>query len=437
MRPMLAQLPSIMPTAITGCVVRTEGTAAAVAGFPAPVGSLIEIERQAGEPVSGEVIGFREDLTLVSTFGNMAGVRYGNRVRLSRTSRFLRVGDGLLGRVIDAHGRMIDGQPAPLLPERAVVNRAAPPVLDRPRIDTQLVTGVRAIDGLLPCGLGQRMGIFSGAGVGKSLLLGMLARNSAASVNVIALIGERGREVKEFIENGLGSDGLRKSVVVVATSDESPLLRLQAAVTATTVAEYFRDRGQDVMLAMDSLTRFAMAQREIGLATGETPATRGYPPSVFGALPRLLERAGRSDRGSITAFYTVLVEGDDLSEPVSDAARSLLDGHLVLSRRLASAGVFPAVDMLQSVSRLSRAVASPEHQAAICRVRQWLAAYHEHEDMITIGAYRGGSNPLLDTAIRAAPAIEQYLRQESAARVGLAESRSELLRLVEELGARS
>jgi flagellum-specific ATP synthase len=435
MEHLTARVAAIMPSALTGCVVRTEGAATAVAGVPAPIGSVVEIQRQAGGPVTGEVIGFRDELTLVCPWGEMTGVRYGNRVRLARTSRDLRVGDGLLGRVIDAHGRTVDGRAEPSLEERIFVHRGAPPVFDRPRIDTPLATGVRAIDGLLPCGRGQRLGIFSGAGVGKSVLLGMLARNSEADVNVIGLIGERGREVKEFLENQLGPEGLAKSVVVVATSDEPALLRLEAARTATTVAEYFRDRGRHVLLAMDSLTRFAKAQREIGLAAGEAPAARGYPPSVFGALPKLLERAGPAARGSITAFYTVLVEGDDLNEPVSDAARSLLDGHLVLSRPLASGGVYPAIDVLESISRLARDVATDAQLAAITRLRHWLAAYRSHADVIAIGAYRAGSNPALDAAIRARAAIDRYLRQEPQERADRADSQTRLLQMVDQIAA--
>jgi FliI/YscN family ATPase len=396
---------------MTGSVVRTEGHATAVAGFPAPVGSLVEIERQSGGPVAGEVIGFREAFTLVSPLGDMTGVRYGNRVRLVRSSRFVRVGQGLLGRVLNAHGIPVDSGPQPLLCDRTFVHRSAPPALDRPRIDTPLSTGIRALDGLLPCGQGQRVGIFSGAGVGKSILLGMLARHSEAEVNVVALIGERGREVKEFIDKNLGPAGLQKSVVVVATSDEPALLRREAALTATAIAEHFRDRGRSVLLLMDSLTRFATAQREIGLAAGETPAARGYPPSVFSLLPRLLERAGRSQRGSITAFYTVLVEGDNLNEPISDAVRSLLDGHVVLARKLASAGLYPAVDLLDSISRLAPLVADRPQLEAITKIRELLAAYRDHEDLIAVGAYRPGSNPTVDTAIRMRDAIAQYVRQ--------------------------
>jgi FliI/YscN family ATPase len=402
-----------MPTAITGSVVRSDGATTAVAGFPAPVGSLVEIERHGGGPVSGEVVGFREELTLVCPLGDMAGVRYGSRVRLAQTSRFLRIGQGLLGRIINARGAVIDGGEEPPLKDRAIINRCAPSALDRPRIDTPLVTGVRSIDGLLPCGLGQRMGIFSGAGVGKSMLLGMLARYTRADVNVIALIGERGREALEFIEANLGSEGLSRSVVVLATSDEPALLRVEAAMTATAVAEYFRDQGKNVLLAMDSLTRFATAQREIGLAAGEPPATRGYPPSVFSTLPQLLERAGRSASGSITAFYTVLVEGDDHNEPISDAVRSLLDGHIVLSRQLASAGHYPPVEVLDSVSRLAPAIASAEQLAAMSRIRGLLATYRQHEDLIAVGAYRHGSNPELDRAIAMRKRLDAFLQQNS------------------------
>ena len=412
MQYLTSQIRAIMPTAVTGSVVRTEGAATAVAGFPAPVGALVEIERQTGEPVSGEVIGFREELTLVSPLGDMTGVRYGSRVRLARTARFIRVGEGLLGRVINGHGEPIDGRPEPPLEDRTIVNRCAPPAYERPHIDTPLSTGIRAIDGLLPCGRGQRMGVFSGAGVGKSVLLGMLARHSEADVNVIALIGERGREVKEFVEGNLGPVGLKKSVMIVATSDEPALVRVEAAMTATAVAEYFRDRGKNVLLAMDSLTRFAMAGREIGLAAGETPATRGYPPSVFASLPKLLERAGCDQQGSITGFYSVLVEGDDINEPISDAARSLLDGHIVLSRKLASAGDYPAIDIVDTISRLAQDIAPQEQLAAIAKVRGLLAEYRHHEDIISIGAYRPGSNPSVDAAISMRDQIRRYLCQD-------------------------
>ena len=423
------QLRAIMPTAVTGSVVRTEGMMTAVAGFPAPVGALVEIEPQAGEPIGGEVVGFRDELTLVCPFRAVSGVRRGNRVRLKRTSRFLRVGAALLGRVIDAHGRTQDPLPEPALPDRVPYDRPPPPAIDRPPIDTPLSTGVRAIDGLLTCGRGQRVGIFAGSGLGKSVLLGMMARYTAADVSVIALIGERGREVNEFLERDLGPEGLARSVVVVATSDEPALLRVRAAMAATAVAEYFRDQGKDVLLLMDSLTRFAMAQREIGLGTGEPPTTRGYPPSVFGLLPRLAERAGRSGRGSITAFYSVLVEGDDTNEPISDSVRAILDGHVVLSRKIASRGHYPAIDVLESISRLMPAIVPRDHWQAALSFRELLAAYREHEDLISIGAYRQGANPKVDLAVTLLDDLQRFLRQDIQERSSVERARGELGKL--------
>ncbi|MCU0958806.1 MAG: FliI/YscN family ATPase [Pirellulaceae bacterium] len=412
MHDMLTSLvPHIMPTQIVGSVVQTDGLAASVAGFPAPIGAIVEIERQVGQTVRGEVIGFRDHTTIVYPFGNVSGVRRGSRVRLVSTARFLRVGPALLGRVIDAHAQPLDHLPAPGLVERTRLDRRPPAAVERPRIAVPLATGIRVLDALLTCGRGQRMGIFSGSGVGKSVLLGMMARYTNADVNVIALIGERGREVNEFLERDLGPAGLARSVVVVATSDEPAVVRVQAAQTATAVAEYFRDRGQHVLLMMDSLTRFAMAQREIGLAAGEPPTTRGYPPSVFGLLPRLVERAGLTPQGSITAFYSVLVEGDDTSEPISDAVRGLLDGHTVLSRRLASRGHYPAVDVLASISRVMPDIVSREQREAAATLRELLAVYYEHEDLISIGAYRKGSHPLVDVALQMKPDIDQFVRQ--------------------------
>ena len=406
-----AQLDSIMPPALTGSVVQTAGLTAAVADFPAPIGALVEIERQAGAPVEAEVIGFRNDATIVFPLSSITGVHRGNRVRLKRTTRTVRLGSELLGRVIDAHGMPLDQGPPLSLPDRLRIDRTAPPAVQRPRIDAPLATGIRAIDALLTCGRGQRMGIFAGSGVGKSVLLGMMARYTTADVNVIALIGERGREVNEFIERDLGPAGLARSVVVVATSDQPALLRVQAAYTATTVAEYFRDQGKDVLLLMDSATRFAMAQREIGLAAGEPPTTRGYPPSVFSLLPKLVERAGRTPLGSITAFYSVLVEGDDHNEPIADAVRGLLDGHTWLSRKIATRGHYPAIDILQSISRLMHDLVSPEHREAAQRIRELLAAYQDHEDLISIGAYRRGSNKTVDLALVMYDEIQTFLKQ--------------------------
>jgi flagellum-specific ATP synthase len=432
---LMNQLDAALPFGLTGSIVRTEGLAAAVAGFPAPVGALVEIERQAGGPVEAEVIGFRDRTTLVYPLGEMTGVRHGNRVRLVRTSRTIRVGPSLLGRVIDARGRILDDLPLPHLPERIPLFRTPPPAIERPRIDQPLSTGVRAIDGLLTCGLGQRIGIFSGSGVGKSVTLGMMARYTSADVSVIGLIGERGREVNDFLERDLGPAGRARSVVVVATSDQPALLRVQAAMTATGVAEYFRDQGKNVLLIMDSVTRFAMAQREIGLAAGEPPTTRGYPPSVFAMLPRLVERAGRSSRGSITAFYSVLVEGDDTNEPISDAVRGLLDGHVILSRRLASQAHYPAIDVLESISRLFTEIAATEQQQAAQTVREHLAAYREHEDLISIGAYRSGANPLVDAAIVMRDEISHFLRQTVAEGSSVESARAQLLQLAQRCAA--
>lgn len=423
------QLQTLMPTALFGSVAGTVGTTVSVAGFPAPVGAMAEIHRQNGSPLEAEVIGFRDDLTLLYPMGELGGVRRGNRVRLTRTSRWLRVGDGLLGRVIDARGQAVDGHPQPALAERTSFQHHPPHPCTRPRIDTALSTGVRAIDALLTCGKGQRMGIFAGSGVGKSVLLGMMARYTAADVNVIALIGERGREVNEFIERDLGPEGLARSVVVVGTSDEPALVRVQAAQTATAVAEYFRDQGKDVLLMMDSLTRFALAQREIGLAAGEPPTTRGYPPSVYAVLPKLVERAGRSPAGSITAFYSVLVEADDPNEPISDAVRGLLDGHIWLSRKLASRNHYPAIDVLESLSRLMPEVTDEEHGQAARTVRELLAAYRDHEDLISIGAYRRGSNPPVDVALEMQEPLRAFLRQRVAQGATLADSRQALLQL--------
>jgi len=424
------QLSTIMSASLEGRVVQTVGATIAAGGFAAPLGAMAEIHRAAAAPLEAEVIGFRDHLTLLSPLDALSGVRRGDRVRLRRTNRTLRVGEALLGRVIDACGRPLDGKPLPLLPHHGDLDSRPPNPVQRPRIDTPLSTGIRAIDGLLTCGRGQRIGIFAGSGVGKSVTLGMMARYTDADVNVIALIGERGRELNEFIERDLGPEGLARSVVVVATSDESATLRTRAALTATTIAEYFRDQGRDVLLIMDSLTRFAMAQREIGLAAGEPPATRGYPPSVFALLPRLVERAGRSARGSITGFYSVLVEGDDHNEPIADCVRGLLDGHTWLSRRLAGRGHYPAIDVLESISRVMTSVATQDQQRAAMAVRELLAAYRDHEDLISIGAYRTGSNPVVDLAIRARDGINAFLRQRVEERSTVEEARNLLVQMV-------
>lgn len=393
-----------------GVVTKVVGLTLEVKGFKPFVGEVCMVDVPGSQPIVAEVVGFREDVVLLMPYGELTGVCPGCRVEPRRRAFTVRVGEHLLGRILNGLGEPIDGRPLPRGIPMPVNNRPPSP-LARRRIDRVFATGVRAIDGFITCGRGQRLGIFAGSGVGKSVLLGMIARFGSADVNVIALVGERGREVLEFIEKDLGPEGLQKSVVVVATSDEPALLRLRAAFVATTIAEYFRDTGRDVLLLMDSVTRFALAQREVGLAVGEPPTTRGYPPSVFALLPRLLERAGNSESGSITGFYTVLVEGDDMNEPVADAVRSIVDGHIVLKRELAVANHYPAIDVLASVSRLMPSVVTPEHRQAAGRQRELMAAYRQAEDLINIGAYVAGSNPTIDRAIAVHDQINGFLRQ--------------------------
>lgn len=432
----VTELDAAMLTGITGQVVETSGLSAAVAGMPAPVGATVAIERQSGDDVEAEVIGFRDDKTIVMPLSNMHGVRRGSAVRLVRTTRVLRTGEQLLGRVVDAKGRCIDGRPQPMLARRRALEGVPIAATQRPRIERPLGTGVRTIDALLTCGRGQRLGVFAGSGVGKSVLMGMMARATQADVTVIALVGERGREVNEFIERELGAAGLARSVVVVATSDEPALLRVQAAYAATAIAEDFRDAGRDVLLVMDSLTRFALAQREIGLAAGEPPTTRGFPPSAFALLPRLVERAGRTARGSITAFYSVLVEGDDENEPIADAVRGLLDGHVWLSRRLAERGHYPAIDVLRSISRLTNDLSGAEERRARQVIRELLAVYAENEDLVTIGAYRQGANRTLDAAVELREEINGLLRQSTDERPEFDQVRRDLAALAAKCEAR-
>lgn len=395
-----------------GRVAQLVGLAIEVEGLKLPVGAICHI-RPEGVPrrVSAEVVGFHDDRLVLMPYGDIEGVRPGSAVLPSRRAFTVPVGAALLGRVLDGLGRPIDGLGPLVGAEQATLGGRRPAALGRARIDTPLQTGVRAIDGFVTCGRGQRIGIFAGSGVGKSTLLGMIARSVRSDVNVIALIGERGREVQEFIERDLGPEGLRRSVVVVSTSDEPALLRLKGAWVATRIAEHFRSQGLDVTFLMDSVTRFAMAQREIGLAAGEPPVTKGYPPSVFALLPRLLERAGTSDRGTITGFYTVLVEGDDTNEPIADTVRSILDGHLWLARELAHQNHYPAIDVLASLSRLMAGLVAPEHQAAASRLRDLLATYRAAKDLVEIGAYAPGSNPEIDRALRLLPQIAALLRQ--------------------------
>jgi flagellum-specific ATP synthase len=384
--------------------------------------------------VATEVVGFREGRTLLMPLGELGGISPGTAVHPTGKPFEVAVGDRLLGRVIDGLGIPLDDVGDLEGATRRRATAAPPDALTRPRISERVGLGVRALDTLVPCGRGQRLGIFAGSGVGKSSLLGMIARSTTADVNVIALVGERGREVREFIERDLG-DALAHSVVVVATSDQPALVRIQAAFTATAIAEHFRDQGHNVMLMMDSVTRFAMAQREVGLAIGEPPATRGYTPSVFALLPRLLERAGTSPRGSITGLYTVLVDGDDMNEPIADAVRSILDGHIVLTRSLAHAGHYPAIDVLQSVSRLIGEITTPEVREAGQRLRSAMAVYREKEDLISIGAYQRGTDALLDAAVALRPSIDSFLRQRVEDYTSLPDADAALLALAEQLPA--
>jgi flagellum-specific ATP synthase len=399
-------------------------------GLRANVGELctIAVGRNVEEVVA-EVVGFREGSTLLMPLGEMTGIGPGNLVSPTGRPFRLPVGEELLGRVIDGLGRPLDGLPAPGSAELRSTIAAPPSPLARNRIERRLELGVRALDTLVPCGTGQRLGIFAGSGVGKSSLLGMIARSTSADVNVICLVGERGREVREFVERDLG-DALERSVVVVTTSDEPALVRIKAAFAATTIAEWFRDRGDDVLLMMDSVTRFATAQRELGLAIGEPPAARGFTPSVFALLPRLLERAGTSDAGSITGLYTVLVEGDDMNDPVADAVRSILDGHCVLTRELAHRHHYPAIDVLQSVSRLVGEVTRPEVRAAGGALRELLALHREKEDLISIGAYTQGTDERLDRAIALRPAIDAFLKQSVEEHVPAEDADEQLLQLL-------
>ncbi len=400
-------------TAITGTVYSVGRNALEVVCLPVPMGSVCQIKRRSGPPLVAEVIGFEGAKTLLAPLDGADGISPGDTVHLRQTAAQVPVGPELIGRVMDAAARPMD-EGGPIVGiGRVPLDNDPVPAMQRPPIDHVLSTGIRTIDSLLTLGRGQRMGIFAGSGVGKSTLLAMMARGTNAEVVVIGLIGERGREVQEFLQRELGEEGRRKCITVVATSDQPALRRVQAAMTATAIAEYYRDSGKHVLLMMDSVTRFAMAQREIGLAAGEAPTTRGYPPSVFSMLPRLVERAGTSTTGSITGIYTVLVEGDDTNEPISDTLRGLLDGHIVLSRKIAQQGRYPAIDVLVSLSRLQSHLAAPEHQAAATRVRALMATYKENEDLIAIGAYQKGVNPQIDQAIAAKPAIDSFLGQSN------------------------
>lgn len=393
-----------------GRVTSLLGLRVSVAGVSAALGDLLEVRGCAG-PVPVEVVASEGGLLTCLPLAQTTGLRVGDHVEASGTGLRVPVGEELRGRVLDGLGRPLDGGPPLSHLPQVVVQNDTPNALLRPRIDQQLGLGVRAMDALTACGRGQRLGIMAGSGVGKSSLLSMIARGTDAEISVIALIGERGRELREFIENDLGPEGLARSVVVVATSDEPPVVRLRAAFVATRIAEWFRDTGRHVVLMMDSLTRVALAQREIGLSAGEPPATRGFPPSVFAMLPQLLERAGTSPEGSITGLYTVLVEGDDMQDPIGDAARSILDGHIVLTRDLATSGHFPSIDVLESISRVS-AIVSPTGKQDALRLRRLLAAYRNVKELVEIGAYVAGTDADADAALALMPAINAFLRQD-------------------------
>lgn len=397
-----------------GRVVKIVGLTIESVGPEAKLNDLcrILVNKVENQYVMAEVVGFREKRLLLMPFDSVEGLGVGCIVENTGHPLSVSVDDNILGHTVDGIGRPTDVTSLTMRYEYPV--EAAPPdPMERTIISEVLPLGVKAVDGLITVGKGQRIGIFAGSGVGKSTLLGMFARNTKADINVIALIGERGREVREFIERDLGEEGMKRSVVVVATSDKPALIRNKAAKTATAIAEYFRDQGKDVLLMMDSLTRFSMAQREIGLASGEPPVTRGYPPSVYAEMPKLLERAGTSDKGSITGLYTVLVDGDDFNEPITDTARSILDGHIMLSRNLAHKNHYPAIDVLQSISRVMSAIATKEHKALAGRLKSVLATYHESEDLINIGAYKHGSNKEIDYAIEKIDAINQFLMQDT------------------------
>lgn len=418
-----------------GKVVNVVGLTIESAGPDAKLGDLCVIrpENEEGDflaPIMAEVVGFRDKKTLLMPYDQTDGIGLGSIVENTGYPLRVAVSDALLGKTLNGLGVPTDG--SVIEGGYYPVDAQPPDPMEREIIDEILPLGVKAVDGLITLGKGQRIGIFAGSGVGKSTLMGMFARNTKADINVIALIGERGREVREFIERDLGEEGMKRSVVVVATSDRPALERKKAAMTATAIAEYFRDQGRDVLLMMDSLTRFSMAQREIGLASGEPPVTRGYPPSVYSEMPKLLERAGRSSKGSITGLYTVLVDGDDFNEPITDTARSILDGHIMLDRKLGHKNHYPAIDVLQSISRCMSAIAGKEHKIAASKLKTVLATYNEAEDLINIGAYKSGSNPKIDYSISKIDAVNEFLCQATDEKFTLEDSISLLEGLFEE-----
>jgi FliI/YscN family ATPase len=410
----------------TGEVAEVVGMLIASRGPAVAVGDFCEVLTSAGRRIRTQVIGFRNGHVLSMPLEEIDGVQLHDRIVARRDEARVAVGAELIGRVLDGFGKPIDRGPKVKLREHYRLYAPAGSPLDREHITEPITTGIRAIDGILQCGKGQRMGIFGGSGVGKSTLLGSMARHNSADVTVIALIGERNREVREFLELEMGPDGAQRSVVVCATSDQPAPLRVRACFVALAIAEYFRDQGADVLVIMDSVTRLAMAQREIGLAAGEPPSQKGYPPSVFNLLPRVLERAGRFRSGSITGFFTVLVEGDDFNEPISDTSRAILDGHIILSRRLAASSHYPAIDVSHSVSRLFSQLTTPEHATAAAKVREALAVLEESRDLVELGAYVSGKNAKLDAALRMQPEITTFLRQATAAKSTLEETHDQL-----------
>ncbi|MBI4889766.1 MAG: FliI/YscN family ATPase [Acidobacteria bacterium] len=420
---------AVEPMRRFGQVTKVAGLLVESSGPAAGLGEFCEILRPGGEPVRTQVIGFRDGGVLSMPLEETSGLQLGDTIVTRPGEARVAVGESLLGRVLDGFGRPMDGGPPIEAAARYDIYATPPGPLEREPIREALTTGVRAIDGFLTCGRGQRVGIFGGSGVGKSTLLGSLIKNNDADVCVLALVGERNREVRDFIEHELGPEGLRKSVIVVATSDRPSPLRVRACFVALAVAEYFRDQGKDVLLVADSVTRLAMAQREIGLAAGEPPSQKGYTPSVFQMLPRIFERAGRFARGSITGFFTVLVEGDDMNEPIADAVRGILDGHIVLSRSLGQAGHYPAIDILQSVSRLASRVAGQEQREYANRLRETLALLQSSEDLIRIGAYTSGSNSRLDDALRVEDHLKSFLRQRPGESCTLPETAGRMAQL--------
>jgi FliI/YscN family ATPase len=420
---------------VRGRVLKAVGQVVEVEGLEASVGSELEVFAPEGK-VRLEVLGFRGSVLVAAPLGATAGIAPGARARLSLRAASVPVGDALLGRVLDAFGRPLDGGPVPACTHRAPLYGAPPPPFGRQPVEHAFETGVRAVDGLLPLGRGQRVGLFAGAGVGKSTLLGMMSRNADVDVVVVGLVGERGREVGDFVRNALGPEGLARSVVVAATSDSPPLVRVRGAVVATAMAEHFRAQGKDVLLVMDSVTRYAMALREATLAAGEPPLTKGYTPTVFASLPALLERAGcgKPGEGAITALYTVLVEGDDMTDPIADAVKGILDGHIVLSRPMADRGIFPAVDILRSISRLAQDIAPPAQLAHVSRIRELLAAHEEAADLLRIGAYVPGSDPRIDAARIALPRIDALVKQNASEHVPRGASVESVRALAEAFG---